>query len=101
EILTYLGHIRDFWSTLVASDANSMKRIDPDTVDALHLLAPGKSRIDTKMACWLVLGGQAFAEFSDEERRVIRNRLANFDGLVPFCTRSLKISSISKVVRIA
>jgi hypothetical protein len=52
-------------------------------VDALQLLAPGKSRIDSKIACGLVLGGQAFAEFSDEERRVIWNRLANFDGLVP------------------
>ncbi|KAF7164507.1 hypothetical protein CNMCM6106_001025 [Aspergillus hiratsukae] len=83
EILTYLGHIGDFWSSLVASDPDSMKRIDPDTVDALQLLAPGKSRIDTKMACGLVLGGQAFAEFSDEERRVIWNRLENFDGLVP------------------
>lgn len=83
EILTYLGHIVDFWSSLVASDPDSIKRIDPDTVDALQLLAPGKSRIDTKIACGLVLGGQAFAEFSDEERRVIWNRLANFDGLVP------------------
>lgn len=60
-----------------------MKRIDPDTVDALQLLAPGKSRTDAKLACGLVLGGQAFAEFSDEERRAIWNRLANFDGLVP------------------
>jgi hypothetical protein len=55
-----------------------MKKIDPDTVDALQLLAPGKSRIDTKTARGLVLGGQAFAEFSDEERKVIWNRLANF-----------------------
>ncbi|RHZ60740.1 DUF3723 domain-containing protein [Aspergillus thermomutatus] len=83
EILTYLGHIGDFWSSLVASDPDSMKKIDPDTVDALQLLAPGKSRIDTKMARGLVLGGQAFADFSDEERRVIWKRLANFDGLVP------------------
>ncbi|KAG2016787.1 hypothetical protein GB937_005988 [Aspergillus fischeri] len=63
-------------------DPDLMKRIDPDTVDALQLLAPGKSRINTTMARGLVLGGQAFAEFTDEERRVIWNRLANFDGLV-------------------
>jgi hypothetical protein len=60
-----------------------MKRIDPDTVDALQLLAPAKSRIDTQMACGLVLSGQAFAGFSDEEQRVIWNWLVNFDGLVP------------------
>ncbi|GFF50438.1 hypothetical protein IFM46972_09044 [Aspergillus udagawae] len=83
EIITYLGHIGDFWSSLVASDPDSMKRIDPDTVDALQLLAPGKSRIDSKMARGLVLSGQAFAEFSEEERRVIWNQLANFNRLVP------------------
>jgi hypothetical protein len=48
-----------------------MKRIDPDTVDTLQLLAPGKSRINAQMARGRVLGGQAFADFSDEERRVI------------------------------
>lgn len=57
----------------MASDPDLIKRIDPDTVDALQLLVLGKSRIDTKIACGLVLGGQAFAEFSDEERRVIWN----------------------------
>lgn len=62
EILTYLDNIGDFWSSLVASDPDSMKRIDPDTVDALQLLAPGKFRTDGKTACGLVLGGQAFAE---------------------------------------
>lgn len=57
----------------MASDLDLIKRIDPDTVDALQLLALGKSRIDIKIACGLVLGGQAFTEFSDEERRVIWN----------------------------
>ncbi|PKX88866.1 uncharacterized protein P174DRAFT_464612 [Aspergillus novofumigatus IBT 16806] len=54
----------------MASDPDLMKRINPDTVDALQLLALGKSRIDSKIARGLVLGGQAFAEFT------------NFDGLV-------------------
>ncbi|KAL2814182.1 hypothetical protein BJX63DRAFT_205873 [Aspergillus granulosus] len=71
EIITYLDYIEDFWSSLVASDCGSMKKIDPDTVDTLQLLAPGKSRTDAKTARGRILGGQAFAEFSDEERRVI------------------------------
>lgn len=60
-----------------------MTKIDPDTVDALQLLAPGKSRNDAKTARGRILGGQAFAEFSDEERRTIWSRLESFDGLVP------------------
>lgn len=60
-----------------------MKKIDRDTIDALQLLAPGKSRTDGKTACGLVLSGQAFAEFSDEERRIIWDRMKDFDGLVP------------------
>lgn len=60
-----------------------MKKIDQDTVEALQLLAPGKSRTDTKTARGLVLGGQAFGEFSDEERRSIWTRMKDFDVLVP------------------
>lgn len=60
-----------------------MKKIDLDTVDALQLLAPGKSRTDAKTACGLILSGQAFAEFRDEERRIIWNRMKDFDGLIP------------------
>lgn len=60
-----------------------MKKIDLDTIDALQLLAPGKSHTDAKKACGLILSGQAFAEFSDEERRTIWNRMKAFDGLIP------------------
>lgn len=42
EILTYLDHIGDFWSSLVASCPSALKRIDVDTIDSLQLLAPGK-----------------------------------------------------------
>ncbi|KAA8652086.1 DUF3723 domain-containing protein [Aspergillus tanneri] len=83
EILTYLDHIGDFWSSLVASDYCAMKKIDSDTVNALQLMAPGKSRTDAKKAGGLILGGQAFAEFSEEERRIIWNRMKTFNGLVP------------------
>ncbi|KAL2812033.1 hypothetical protein BDW59DRAFT_155380 [Aspergillus cavernicola] len=83
EMITYLDHIEDFWSSLVASEPGSMKKIDLDTVDALQLLAPGKSRNDAKTARGRILGGQAFAKFSDEERRTIWSRMENFDGLVP------------------
>ncbi|KAL4891360.1 hypothetical protein BDV59DRAFT_68017 [Aspergillus ambiguus] len=83
EILTYLDHIGDFWSSLVASSPSSLKKIDGDTVDALQLLAPGKCRTDAKKASGLVLGGQVFAGFDDEERRLIWNRMQGFDGLIP------------------
>lgn len=68
---------------MVASDPISIKKIDLDTINSLQLLAPGKSRADGKTACGLVLSGQAFAEFSEEERRIIWNRLKDFDGLIP------------------
>lgn len=48
-----------------------MKKIDQDTVQALYLLTPGKSRTDIKTARRLVLGSHAFREFSNKERRSI------------------------------
>ncbi|KAJ5588730.1 hypothetical protein N7537_011408 [Penicillium hordei] len=83
ETITYLQHIWDFWSSLVASDHASLKKIDQNTVNPLQLLAPGKSRTDGRTACGMILSGQAFAEFSDEERRIIWSRMQNFDGLIP------------------
>lgn len=83
EILTYLDHIGDFWSSLVASGPSALKKIDADTVDALQLLAPGKCRSDAQKARGLVLGGQVFAGFDDEERRLIWNHMQEFDGLIP------------------
>ena len=59
-----------------------MKKIDLDTIDILQLLAPGKSRTNAKKACELILSGQAFAEFSDEEQRTIWNQMKAFDGLI-------------------
>lgn len=52
-------------------------------MEFLQLLAPGKSRTDGTTACGMILSGQAFAEFSDEERRIIWSRMQNFDGLIP------------------
>ncbi|KAL4889154.1 hypothetical protein BDV59DRAFT_205428 [Aspergillus ambiguus] len=83
EILAYLGHIRDFWSSLVTSDPSALKKIDTDTVDALQLMAPGKCRTDAKMARGLVLGGQVLAGFNDQERQIIWDNMQNFDGLIP------------------
>ncbi|PYH60299.1 uncharacterized protein BO96DRAFT_497933 [Aspergillus niger CBS 101883] len=83
EIVNYLDHVRNFWSSLVDSDPTSMKKIDTDTVDALQLLAPKKSRTDAKKACGLILSGQAFTEFSEEERRIIWRRMKDSDGLIP------------------
>jgi hypothetical protein len=60
-----------------------MKKIDQDTVELLQLLAPGKSRMDAKTSCGLVLGGHAFGEFNDEERQSIWACMKDFDGLIP------------------
>ncbi|KAJ5318586.1 hypothetical protein N7476_005006 [Penicillium atrosanguineum] len=83
EIITYLDHIWEFWSSLVASDSAAMKKINQDTVESLQLLAPGKCRKDAKTACGLVLSGQAFARFSDEERKIIWDQMQDFDSLIP------------------
>ncbi|PYH76418.1 hypothetical protein BO82DRAFT_426169 [Aspergillus uvarum CBS 121591] len=83
EILTYLDYIWKFWSSLVASDADAMKKIDSDTVDSLQLLAPGKTRSDAQTAAGLVLGGRAFAAVEEEERRAIWDRLKDTKRPVP------------------
>ncbi|KOC13279.1 hypothetical protein AFLA70_368g000561 [Aspergillus flavus AF70] len=83
EMITYLKHIEQFWSSLVGADTAAMKKIDQDTVDNLQLLAPGKSRADKSTACGLVLSGRAFSDFSETERKSIWSRLEVFDGLVP------------------
>ena len=57
--------------------------MDSDTVEALQLLAPGKSRTNAKTACGPVLSGHAFAEFSDDERQAICSRMKDVDGLIP------------------
>ncbi|CAG7925989.1 unnamed protein product [Penicillium olsonii] len=83
ESINYLQHIWDFWSSLVASDRASLKKIDQSTVELLQLLAPGKSRTDGNTACGMILSGQAFAKFSDEERRIIWSRVQSYGGLIP------------------
>jgi len=54
-----------------------MEKIDLDIIKAQQLLAPGKSGTDAKTACGLILNGQVFAEFRDEER------MKDFDKLTP------------------
>ncbi|KAJ0418856.1 hypothetical protein BJY00DRAFT_324647 [Aspergillus carlsbadensis] len=83
EIITYLDHIGDFWSSMVAPGPSALKKIDADTIDSLQLLAPGKCRTDAQKARGLVLGGEVFAGFDDERRRLIWNRMQEFDGLIP------------------
>ncbi|KAF9883530.1 hypothetical protein FE257_003363 [Aspergillus nanangensis] len=83
EILSYLDHIRDFWSSLVASSPLALKKIDADTIEALQLMAPGKCQTDARKARGLVLGGEIFAEFNDGERRIIWDRMQSFDALIP------------------
>jgi hypothetical protein len=37
EIVTYLKHVGEFWSSLFGADTVAMKKIDQDTVDNLQL----------------------------------------------------------------
>ncbi|QKX63179.1 uncharacterized protein TRUGW13939_10348 [Talaromyces rugulosus] len=83
EILTYLNHIKHFWSTIVDHDPLSMNKIDEDTVQQLQLKAPRLSRIDRENIHTLIRGGKIFISFSDMEREMIWSRMEHFDGLIP------------------
>ncbi|EDN08229.1 predicted protein [Histoplasma mississippiense (nom. inval.)] len=48
EIITYLAHVKQFWSSLMDDDRNKMMKIDLHTVEILQLLAPGLSHKDAK-----------------------------------------------------
>ncbi|EFW16866.1 conserved hypothetical protein [Coccidioides posadasii str. Silveira] len=83
EILNYLESVKEFWSSLVDHHPIAMKRIDQDTVEKLQLMARRASRVDAQAAYGFILSGQAFAGFSETERRTIWTRMERFGGLVP------------------
>ncbi|KAJ5198755.1 uncharacterized protein N7498_007872 [Penicillium cinerascens] len=84
EVLHYLvEHIFGSWFLFVGGDLMSLKKIGPDTVKCLQLLAPGSSKSDAKKARGAILSGEAFAEFSDQERAAILSRVEAFKPLIP------------------
>ncbi|PGG98898.1 hypothetical protein GX51_06545 [Blastomyces parvus] len=83
EIVTYLTHVKQFWSSLVDDDRDKMMKIDLHTVEILQLLAPGVSRKDAKTVRGVVLGGEAFANFNDSDRAAIWNKLQGKREIIP------------------
>ncbi|EQL28304.1 hypothetical protein BDFG_08923 [Blastomyces dermatitidis ATCC 26199] len=83
EIVTYLAHVKQFWSSLVDDDRDKMMKIDLHTVEILQLLAPGVSRKDAKTVRCVVLGGEAFTNFNDSDRAAIWNKLQGKREIIP------------------
>lgn len=76
----YLNYVKDFWFALVDNDPALVAKIDQQTVDELQLMAP---RAEAKVVHGLMLSGQAFADFDQNERTAIWERLRSFSSLVP------------------
>jgi hypothetical protein len=72
--------VKDFWFALVDNNLASVAKIDQDTVEKLQLRAP---RVESRVVHGLVLSGQVFANFDENERVAIWDRLHLFNGLIP------------------
>jgi hypothetical protein len=75
-----LNHVKDFWFALVNDRPASVAKIDQHTVEELELMAP---RVEAKAVHGLVISGQVFADFDENERVAIWEKLRLFNGLVP------------------
>ncbi|KUL81736.1 hypothetical protein ZTR_09842 [Talaromyces verruculosus] len=80
EVVRYLNHVRDFWYGLANHDVASVTKIDQITVETLQLMSPS---IEAREVKGLVLSGQVFSKFNDNERVAIWERLQSYDGLIP------------------
>ncbi|CAG8416235.1 unnamed protein product [Penicillium salamii] len=83
EILSYLDHIYETYLFFVNGDKNSLKRIESDTINSIHLMAPGHSSKDSIMLRGMILSGQVFGAFNEHERTAIWSRLESFHGIIP------------------
>lgn len=80
EIAHYLNYIKEFWFSLVNDAPASVVKIDQHTVETLQLMAP---HAEASAVHGLVVSGQVFSEFNENERLVIWEKLRSFDGLIP------------------
>lgn len=80
EVVHYLHHINTFWSTLVDGDRQKLSKIDFHTVEILQLMAPAASKADAKKVQGLIVAGEAFQEFSQDERAAIWTKLSKADA---------------------
>lgn len=80
ELVHYLRHINTFWSTLVDGDRQKLSKIGIHTVEILQLMAPAASKSDAKKVEGLIAAGEAFQEFSKDERAAIWTKLSESEA---------------------
>ncbi|KAJ5461024.1 uncharacterized protein N7458_002576 [Penicillium daleae] len=83
EILTYLDHIYETYSSFVGGNLHALRRIETETVLEMQLKAPGNCEKDAKEIMGLIFSGQIFPSFDESERKVIWERIKLFDGIIP------------------
>ncbi|OJD16123.1 hypothetical protein AJ78_03703 [Emergomyces pasteurianus Ep9510] len=75
EIIIYLTHVKQFWSSLMNNDRDKMMKIDLHTMEILQLLALDVSCKDAKTVQSVVLDDKVFVNFNDSDRAAIWNKL--------------------------
>lgn len=78
-----MTYIYNTYLYFVDGDENALRRIGSDTVNSIHLMAPGSSEKDAILMRGMVLSGKAFGEFTEEERSDIWSRMSLFRGIIP------------------
>lgn len=83
ELLHCLEDIRKFWADLFRGDKRAMRKVDPVTVKAPEVQAPGASSSDATSLFRALKDGDMFGAFSLEERMKIWAKLYTIEGFVP------------------
>ncbi|KAH0563187.1 hypothetical protein GP486_002246 [Trichoglossum hirsutum] len=81
EALKYLKFIRDDWTDIVGKQG--LGRVDPKTVKAVQMRAPGVFKEDRNALEYRIHNGEIFSHFANEEREKIWDKLCALDHLVP------------------
>src|SRR5450432_3912576 len=64
--------MKDFWyKRVLKENTQAMQKVDQTTVKALELTAPGACRADARVLYGLLMSGQIFSAFSQQEREAI------------------------------
>ncbi len=82
-MLHCLDNVRIFWAGPFRHDKNDMQKVDPVTVKALELKAPGRSTSDAMTLFRQLKTGEIFGAFNLDRRMKIWARLQAWEGLVP------------------
>lgn len=85
ELLSYLDHIRCFWSRVLDDDQGNLKKLDAASIRALELHAPGACEAEASKLRDRVRNGEIFGGFDAEERQVLWSNVCSetVDCLVP------------------